>query len=187
MIGLGMSATASRSFAAVLGGIESLMRRAVPTSSVWAGSTSVRNQGSTGMQCPPTPIPGLKISTRGCALAISIALSMFTPRPSAIMANSFASAMLTSRYVFSMIFELRRYVVCEEDLSSYEGFVDCLCTIAGFYREGAYYSVVVHNFLKDISRENSFRTVNEAHVRIDCESGSLLYDWCDYFSARKRR
>ncbi|MEI9927200.1 MAG: hypothetical protein WDN44_05170 [Sphingomonas sp.] len=59
------------------------------------------NQGSTAMQCPPTPAPGRRIETRGWRLASAIARHTSIPRSSQISDNSLAKAMLTSRYEFS--------------------------------------------------------------------------------------
>ena len=56
------------------------------------------------MQCPPTPMPGRWMCENGCELAASITRLMSIPARSANRANSFASAMLTSRYVVSASF-----------------------------------------------------------------------------------
>ena len=50
------------------------------------------NQGSTAIQCPPTPHPGCRILTRGCLLASSISSHTFTPALSQIMESSLAKA-----------------------------------------------------------------------------------------------
>ena len=57
------------------------------------------------MQCPPTPGPGEWMCEYGCVFDAAIASRASTPSRSAMRANSFASAMLTSRYVVSASFE----------------------------------------------------------------------------------
>ena len=60
------------------------------------------NQGSIGIQWPPTPMPGLRILTRGCLLARLIAATGSMSNELATEDNSFANAMFTSLYVFSI-------------------------------------------------------------------------------------
>ena len=71
-------------------------------SGVIFGAEWTKNQGSTLMQCPPTPGPGCKILTRGWRLASAIISHGSTPSESDSIDNSFAKAMFTSRYEFSV-------------------------------------------------------------------------------------
>ena len=58
---------------------------------------STINQGSTAMQWPPTPGPGLRILTRGWWLAREISSQTFISKSLEIILSSFAKAMLTLR------------------------------------------------------------------------------------------
>ena len=71
--------------------------RAVEMSRELYGAISFRNHGSTGMQWPPTPMPGARIFTRGWRLANPITVRVSTATSSQMCENSLASAMLTSR------------------------------------------------------------------------------------------
>ncbi len=85
-------------------GTASFTARAAGISRAAAGAPAARNQGSTAMQCPPTPAPGERISTRGWRFASAIASRTSTPSCAAMAASSLAKAMLTSRKAFSASF-----------------------------------------------------------------------------------
>lgn len=59
------AAAAARTCSMTKCGFESLTFRAVRMSGVTSGAASTRNHGSTLMQCPPTPGPGVRMFTRG--------------------------------------------------------------------------------------------------------------------------
>src|SRR6266545_6865860 len=68
---------------------------------VACGSFHRYNRGYTGMQCPPTAMPGRWMWLNGCELDASITWYTSTPTEAAYRANWLASPMLTSRYVVS--------------------------------------------------------------------------------------
>ena len=68
---------------------------------VFSLSCETMNQGSTAMQCPPTPVPGCNIFTLGCLLANSIKFHILIPCLSQTIDNSFANAIFTSLKLFS--------------------------------------------------------------------------------------
>ena len=59
------------------------------------------NHGSTAIQCPPTPEPGLKISTLGCLLVKRIKSQTLILNLSQIIESSLAYAIFISRKLFS--------------------------------------------------------------------------------------
>ncbi|CPU67165.1 Uncharacterised protein [Mycobacteroides abscessus] len=69
-----------------------------------SGSTDRYNRGYTGMQCPPTAMPGRWMWLYGCELLASMTAWTSIPCLSAKRANWFASPMFTSRYVVSASF-----------------------------------------------------------------------------------
>ena len=73
-------------------------------SGVRSGAEWTMNHGSTAMQWPPTPGPGCRTSTRGWRLASPMSSQGSNPRESHTSEISFAKAMLTSRYAFSVSF-----------------------------------------------------------------------------------
>src|SRR5699024_2730284 len=62
------------------------------------------NQGSTAMQCPPTPGPGLRICTRGWRFANLITSQPLIPNDWETSLNSLANAMFRSLKEFSASF-----------------------------------------------------------------------------------
>ena len=66
--------------------------------------TSRRARRRTAMQWPPTPGPGCRMSTRGWRLASPMSSQGSTRRESHTSEISFANAMFTSRYAFSVSF-----------------------------------------------------------------------------------
>jgi hypothetical protein len=67
-----------------------------------SGLRLTMNQGSTAMQCPPTPGPGWRILTRGWRLASRISSHTLMSSLSQMIDSSLAKAMFTSRKAFSV-------------------------------------------------------------------------------------
>ena len=61
----------------------------------------IKNHGSTAIQWPPTPTPGLRIFTLGCLFVKLIKSQIFTFNFSEIIDNSLAKDIWRSRYEFS--------------------------------------------------------------------------------------
>ncbi|MNN67447.1 hypothetical protein D3C81_1830810 [compost metagenome] len=96
------SATASLTLSITHRGLLSFTSRAVRINRASSGVLLTMNQGSTAMQCPPTPGPGCRMLTRGWRLARRISSHTLISSLSQIIDNSLAKAMLRSRKLFSV-------------------------------------------------------------------------------------
>ena len=99
-----MPRQAASTCSATHSGLPPFTCRAARMSGVRSGAEWTMNHGSTAMQWPPTPGPGCRMSTRGWRLASPMSSQGSTPRESHTSETSFANAMFTSRYAFSVSF-----------------------------------------------------------------------------------
>src|SRR5438552_18578226 len=62
--------------------------------------------------------------------------------------------------------EFCRHIIREEDFALYKGSVDLLRSLTGLEGNRTNYTVVFHDFFKDVARENPFWAMGQANVHI---------------------
>ena len=155
----------ARSAATANAGWASLTWRAWRISGVRSGAASTRNQGSTLMQCPPTPGPGRRMSTRGWRLARAIASQTSTPKRSARRANSLADGDVDVAVgVLHQLDHLGRRGVGQDDLAAHEGGVQVAPGLGRGPVDPADDAGVLDQLAQDLPGQDAFGRVGQVEI-----------------------